>query len=112
MVNAQSTLERHLMTIRASRLVAAGALAVAAAAAPLVVSLTSVDSAVAGPKCLAHIGNLEDNVCAGYSNGNGINVGTPDIGVYGPNAGSLPGGGIGITTGGLLPGQTWTTPLG
>ena len=100
------------MTIRAPRLVTAGALAVAAVAAPIAVAFSGVAAqSTAGPRCLAHIGNLEDNVCAGYSNGNGINVGTPGIGVYGPNAGSYPGGGIGVTTGPLLPGQTWTAPI-
>lgn len=102
------------MTIRAHRLVAAGSLAVAALAAPIAIALTSVDAAgtVAGPRCLSHVGNIEDGVCAGYSNGNGINVGTPDIGIYGPNAGSLPGGGIGVSTGPLLPGQSWNVPIG
>jgi hypothetical protein len=104
------------MTIRAHRLVAAGSLAVAALAAPIAIALTSADAAgtVAGPKCLSHVGNIEDNVCAGYSSGNGINVGTPDIGVYGPNSGVANGrgGGIGVTTGPLLPGQTWNVPIG
>ena len=50
--------------------------------------------------------------CLSYSNGNGINVGTPGIGVYGPNSGSLPGGGIGVNTGPLFPGQTWTQGIG
>ena len=60
---------------------------------------------IAGPACLAWFGNKEDGNCLGYSNGNGINVGTPDVGVYGPNSG-VPGGGIGVSTGPLLPGQT------
>jgi hypothetical protein len=38
----------------------------------------------------------------GYSSGNGLNVGTPDIGVFGPEYGN----GIGIVTGPLLPGTT------
>jgi hypothetical protein len=102
------------MTIRAHRFVAAGALAVAAVAAPIAISLSSGNAAqsVAGPPCLAWYGNQADGVCLSYSNGNGINVGTPDIGVYGPNSGSLPGGGIGVSTGPLMPGQTWNTPLG
>jgi hypothetical protein len=102
------------MTIRAHRYVAAGALAVAAVAAPIAISLTvgSATESVAGPPCLAWYGNREDGVCLSYSNGNGVNVGTPDLGVYGPNSGQLPGGGIGVTTGTLLPGQTWNSPIG
>lgn len=104
------------MTIRAHRLVAAGSLAVAALAAPIAIALTSTDASgtLAGPRCLSHVGNIEDGVCAGYSSGNGINVGTPEIGVYGPNSGAANGrgGGIGVTTGPLLPGQTWTMPIG
>jgi hypothetical protein len=102
------------MTIRAHRVVAAGALAVAAVAAPIAISLSSGNAAqsVAGPACLAWYGNREDGVCLSYSNGNGVNVGTPDLGVYGPNSGSLPGGGIGVSTGPLLPGQTWNVPIG
>lgn len=102
------------MTIRAHRFVAAGALAVAAVAAPIAIALTSGDAAdhVAGPACLAWFGNQEDGVCLSYSNGNGVNVGTPDLGIYGPNSGTMPGGGVGISTGPLLPGQTWTVPIG
>ena len=102
------------MTIRAHRLVAAGSLAVAALAAPIAIALTSADTAgtVAGPRCLSHVGNIEDGVCAGYSSGNGINVGTPEIGVYGPESGTMRGGGIGVSTGPLLPGQTWNVPIG
>ena len=102
------------MTIRAHRVVAAGALAVAAVAAPIAISLSIGNAAqsVAGPPCLAWYGNKEDGVCLGYSNGNGVNVGTPDLGVYGPNSGSLPGGGIGVSSGPLLPGQTWNVPIG
>lgn len=101
------------MSIRAPRLVAAGALAVAAVAAPIAIALTSVEATdSAGPPCLSWVGNKEDGNCLSYSNGNGVNVGTPDLGIYGPNAGSLPGGGIGVTTGSLLPGTTWTQGIG
>lgn len=103
------------MTDRAHRLVAAGAMAVAAVAAPLAIAFTSGSTqAVAAPACLSWYGNQEDGICLSYSNGNGINVGTPDIGVYGPNSGAANGrgGGIGVTTGPLLPGQTWTRGIG
>jgi hypothetical protein len=98
------------MTIRVHRLVAAGALSVAAVAAPIAIALTSAAPASAGP-CLAWLGNKEDGNCLSYSNGNGINVGTPDLGIYGPNSGSMPGGGIGINTGPLLPGTTWNNQM-
>ncbi|AMO62254.1 Uncharacterised protein [Mycolicibacterium phlei] len=100
--------------IRARRLVAAGAFAVAAVAAPFAASVltTDVSDVQAGPACLAWFGNKEDGKCLSYSNGNGINVGTPDIGIYGPNTGSLPGGGIGVSSGPLLPGTSWNQGIG
>lgn len=96
-------------TNRTRRLVA-GAFAAAAVAVPLyaAISTDATPELTAGPPCLAWFGNAEDGKCLSYSNGNGVNVGTPEIGVYGPNSGSLPGGGIGISTGPLLPGQSWT----
>ena len=94
------------MTVRAHRFVAAGALAVAAVAAPIAMALTSGNTAapVAGPACLAWFGNKEDGKCLSYSNGNGVNVGTP---VY--NGGTSPNSGW--SSGPLLPGQTWNIPL-
>lgn len=102
------------MTIRASRIVGASAFAVAAVAAPIAIALATPDATQtdAAP-CLA-TGSFNGVAmpCLGYSNGNGINVGTPDFGVYGPNAGSMPGGGIGVTTGNLVPGTTFNKPIG
>jgi hypothetical protein len=93
------------MTIRAHRIASAAALAVAAVAAPLAVALsTGAGQAAASPRCLAWYGNQADGVCLSYSNGNGVNVGTP-FGVYGPNG--SPGG----IYGPLLPGRTWNTPI-
>lgn len=89
---------------RARRLVAAGAFAVAAVAAPFAASalVTSAsDVPMAQGPCLAWFGNKEDGKCLGYSNGNGVNVGTPYIGLYGPD-------GAGFSTGPLLPGTTIT----
>jgi hypothetical protein len=101
------------MIVRAHRLVAAGALTLAAVAAPIVIALTGAAQTIAGPACLATGSfNGQEMPCLGYSNGNGVNLGTPDFGVYGPNSGSVPGGGIGVSTGPLLPGQTWTQPIG
>jgi hypothetical protein len=100
------------MTIRAHRLVAAGAFAVAAVAAPIAVALSAgASQSVAGPACLAWYGNKEDGVCLGYSNGNPTNVGTP-WGVYGPSGGIGTGGyNGGVVAGPLLPGQTWSGPV-
>ncbi|GFG50834.1 hypothetical protein CQY20_27200 [Mycolicibacterium agri] len=90
------------------RLVAVSAFAVAAAAGPaFAASLAStpepqISQAYPG-QCLAWFGNQEDGKCLGYSNGSPIIAGTPDFGYLGPN-----NGGLGVTTGPLLPGQTFT----
>jgi hypothetical protein len=94
------------MTTRAHRIAAAGALAVAAVAAPLAMALsTGAGQAIAGPNCLAWYGNQEDGHCLSYSNGNGVNLGSP-FGVYGPN------GSAGGINGPLLPGRTWNSSIG
>jgi hypothetical protein len=98
---------------RARRIAAVGALAVAAAAVPALAELTVSTSTTttATGTCLAWFGSRGEGQCLSYSNNN-ISVGTPQFGVYGPDAGSMPGGGIGVTTGPLLPGQTISIPLG
>lgn len=92
------------MMIRAARFCAAGALAVAAVAAPLAAAFggNPAEHVVAGPACLAWIGNKDDGNCVSHSNGQPVTAGTP-WGVWGP--------GSGISTGPLLPGQSWNTPL-
>ena len=92
----------------------AGAFVAAAVAVPLYAAAVSNDSAqvTAGPACLAWFGNKDDGKCLSYSNGQPVWVGTPDLGIYGPNSGSNPGGGVGVSTGPLLPSQTWNTPIG
>jgi hypothetical protein len=92
----------------------AGAFAAAAVAVPLYAAAVSTDSAqvTASPACLAWFGNKEDGKCLSYSNGQPIYAGTPDTGIYGPNAGSRPGGGFGISTSPLLPSQTWNQAIG
>jgi hypothetical protein len=104
--------ERESMTNR-TRLIA-GAFVAAAVAVPLYAAAISSDNTqvTATPACLAWFGNKDDGKCLSYSNGQPIFAGTPDFGVYGPNAGSMPGGGIGVSTGPLLPSQTWNTPIG
>ncbi len=108
--------ERSDMTTantRARRIAAVGALAVAAAAVPVLAELTVSTSTTttATGTCLAWFGSRGDGQCLSYANNN-VSVGTPQLGVYGPDAGSMPGGGIGVSTGPLLPGQTISIPLG
>lgn len=93
------------MTIGATRLFAAAALVATAVAAPVVVALSSAPSSqtTADGGCLAWFGNKEDGNCMGRSNGQPVNVGTP-WGVWGPQGG--------LSSGPLLPGQTWNQPLG
>jgi len=89
-----------------ARLVVAGAFAVAAVAAPFAASAltTSADTQdLASPACLAWFGNQEDGRCLSYSNGNGVNVGTPEFGLYGPD-------GPGFNTGPLFPGRIYEGP--
>ena len=98
--------------MRTRRVIAVSAFAVAAAAGPAfvatMISTTAPQDYQAAPgKCLAWFGNQEDGKCLGYSNGQPINAGTPDIGIGGSE-----GNGIGISTGPLLPGQTFNQPIG
>jgi hypothetical protein len=92
----------------------AGAFVAAAVAVPVYAVAVSTDSAevTASPACLAWFGNKDDGKCLSYSNGQPVFVGTPDVGIYGPDAGSMPGGGIGVSTGPLLPSSTWNVPIG
>jgi hypothetical protein len=91
----------------------AGAFVAAAVAVPLCAAAVSTDNTqvTASPACLAWFGNKEDGKCLSYSNGQPVYAGTPDLGIYGPNAGTNRGG-IGVSTGPLLPSQTWTQPIG
>ena len=103
-----------LFSTRTRRFVAVGAFALAtgaAAAAPaFVATSTSGSEVTAQPACLAWFGNKEDGKCLSYSNGQPIYAGTPDFGIWGPNAGNNPG--IGVSTGPLLPGTTINQGIG
>ena len=92
---------------RARRVAVAGALAAAALCAPVLAIVGASDASISATngKCLAWFGSRDDGICMGYSNGSGTTIGTPDIGVYGP------GYGLGITSGPLLPGQTFNQGL-
>jgi hypothetical protein len=98
-------MERELMSNR-TRLIA-GAFAAAAVAVPLYAAAASADSAqvTAAPPCLAWFGNQEDGKCLSYSNGNGVNLGSP--GFYGGNSPNS-----GFYTGPLLPGTTINQRVG
>ncbi len=105
--------ERSVMTIaknRARRIAAVGALALAAAAVPVMAELSFAGSStsVATGNCLAWLGSRDDGQCISYSNGNGSSIGTPGVAVGGSNT----GGGLGVSTGPLMPGQTISVPLG
>jgi hypothetical protein len=91
----------------------AGAFVAAAVAVPLYAATVSNENAqvTAGPACLAWFGNKDDGKCLSYSNGQPVFVGTPDLGIYGPDAGTNRGG-FGVSTGPLLPSQTWNSPIG
>ena len=97
-----------------TRRIVVGAFVAAAVAAPLYAATASTDAQVsAQPKCLATVSvQGQPDQCAGYSNGQPIYAGTPDFGVFGPNSGSMPGGGLGVSTGPLLPGTSIQNGIG
>ena len=70
---------------RVRRFAAVGAFAVAAAAVPALALLadTGAQTSTATGKCLAWSGSMTDGQCIAYSNGNGINVGSPGVGFGG-----------------------------
>lgn len=86
-----------------------GAVAAAAVAAPVYAAVVTVDApqVSAAPPCLAWFGNKEDGHCLSYSNGNGINVGTPTY-CYG----SAGNDNCGFSSGPLLPGTTINRGIG
>lgn len=96
---------------RARRLVAAGAFAVAAVAAPFAASALNTAASsedLAGPACLAWFGNKEDGRCLSYSNGYPVIGGTPSFG-FGPNDGPISG--PNFSTSPLMPGVIIDRPL-
>lgn len=96
---------------QARRLVAVGAFAVAAVAAPLTASMLTADaseSVALPPGCLAWFGNAEDGHCLGYSNGMPLVGGTPEIGIGNSNGSS----GATVNTGPLMPGATINQGIG
>ena len=91
----------------------AGAFIAAAVAAPIYAATATSASnpqVSAGPACLAWFGNKDDGNCLSYSNGNGVNVGTPSFNYC--NQPAATGTGCGVSTGPLLPGSTISQPVG
>lgn len=87
-----------MRTAKTQRLVAVGAMAAAAIAAPVLMSLSTTIAVSAEGQCLAWFGSRGDGQCMGYSSGAPTYIGTPNMGVYGPNGG--------IYSGPLMPGTT------
>jgi hypothetical protein len=91
---------------RIQRSIIAGAFAAGVVAAPIAAAVYTApeQGAVAKPPCLAWYGNKEDNICLGYSNGNGATFGSPSF--------AFGNGGVGVSSGPLLPGQTIKQGIG
>jgi hypothetical protein len=91
----------------------AGAFVAAVLAVPFYAAAVSTDSAqvTAQPACLAWFGSKDDGKCLSYSNGNGINVQSPNYG-YCPGSAPRNNSGCGVNTAPLAPSQTWTQPIG
>ena len=109
---AQLVISGTFGAIRTSRLVA-GAFAAAAVAAPIyaaTITPAASPQVTAGPACLAWFGNKDDGKCLSYSNGNGVNVGTPAFNYC--NQPAAVSSGCGVSTGPLLPGSTISQGVG
>ena len=94
-----------MASTKTRRLIVLTAFAAAAAAGPAIAAISTSapqDYKAYPGQCLAHFGNIENNVCLGYSNGQPISGGTP-WGQYGPNN---------YQNGTMLPGTTINQGLG
>ncbi|CAN5714706.1 hypothetical protein BH09ACT8_BH09ACT8_12200 [soil metagenome] len=104
---------RHVMGFtagRARRIIAVGAFAAAAVAAPALAALSTPAAGTSQAECLAWLGARGTGTCISYSDSTGAGqtgFGSPGISVGGPYSGSP-----GVSTGPLLPGQTINVPLG
>ena len=95
------------MSVKLSRAVGIGVFAVLAAVAPVYAAVSTPEPAAqATGKCLAWLGARDTGKCIGYAYdgqiGPQFNFGTQNT----PS-----GGGFGMSTGPLLPGQTFTKSL-
>ncbi|HEX3284518.1 MAG TPA: hypothetical protein VHT50_07615 [Mycobacterium sp.] len=94
-----------MASTKTRRLIVLTAFAAAAAAGPAIAAISTSapqDYKAYPGQCLAHFGNIENNVCLGYSNGQPISGGTP-WGQYGPNN---------YQNGTMLPGTTINQGIG
>ena len=94
-----------MASTKTRRLIVLTAFAAAAAAGPAIAAISTSapqDYKAYPGQCLAHFGNIENNVCLGYSNGQPITGGTP-WGQYGPNN---------YQNGTMLPGTTINRGIG
>ena len=88
------------------RALAGCGLAFVALTLPAVVAVSGTEiTTTATGNCLAWFGSRGDGQCIGYSNGTPTFIGTPQGGYLGPGYGN---GTPGMSTGPLLPGQTFT----
>jgi hypothetical protein len=88
------------------RAVVAGWLALAALTLPAVAAVSAPEiTTTATGNCLAWFGSRGDGQCIGYSNGSPTYIGTPQGGYLGPGYNN---GVPGVSSGPLLPGQTFT----
>ena len=85
------------------RLAVVAALGLGVIVTPLLGMAGSPEISATG-KCLAWVGSRDDGQCIGYSNGAPTNIGTPNLGIFGPGYGN----GLGVTSGPLMPGTTIT----
>jgi hypothetical protein len=95
---------KQVASEKTRRLIAAGALALAAAAGPALAAMTTDaprDFQAYPGECLAWFGNKEDGKCLSYSNGQPINAVAPNFS-YGGNDCN----GVCVNTGPLAPGTT------
>lgn len=91
------------------KIVAVGAFAAAAVAAPVYATLSTPEATTPQAQCLAWLGSRDDGQCISWSNSSssGVSGGIPPVAWGSPNSGNP-----GISTGPLLPGQTINVPLG
>jgi hypothetical protein len=95
---------KQVASMKTRRLIAMGAFALAAAAAPayaLMTTATPVDFQAYPGECLAWFGNQEDGKCLSYSNGQPINAVAPNFSYGGSDC-----NGVCVNTGPLAPGTT------
>jgi hypothetical protein len=97
------------MARRMVRGIAAGAFAAAAIAAPAYAALSTPEATTPQAGCTAWLGSKIDGKCIAWSmsGSSGVGGGIPPVAIGAPNSGNP-----GLSTGPLLPGQTWNVPLG